>query len=150
MAWWQCRAFIISFTSVLLMIRRRYYHQPFPRNPSFKPPTPLSDNLRTVIYNSYATNPTANDPHTLSIRYGISVRRVEAIIRLKQLEATWKEVIMYSQLVLIAVVSFMMSKTISLEDNHMVKTSIHAWLSDLYYHCCVCFTSDLTNHTRIR
>lgn len=37
-------------------------------------------------------NPTANDPHTLSTRYGVSVKRIEAIIRLKRLEAQWEEV----------------------------------------------------------
>jgi Eukaryotic mitochondrial regulator protein len=74
------------------MIHRRHCHQPFPRNPTFKPPIPLSDNIRRAIYDSYVANPVANDAHTLSTRYGVSVRRIEAIIRLKQLEAQWEKV----------------------------------------------------------
>ena len=75
-----------------LMIRRGHRHQPFPRNPTFKPPAPLSDKLRRTIYDSYVANPVANDHHALSTRYGVSVRRIEAIIRLKQLEVQWDKV----------------------------------------------------------
>ncbi|KAF8575206.1 hypothetical protein K439DRAFT_1420040 [Ramaria rubella] len=64
---------------------------PFPLNPTFKPPTPLSDKLRQSIYNSHVANPVANDLHTLSTRYGISIKRIDAIIRLKQLEVQWTE-----------------------------------------------------------
>jgi Eukaryotic mitochondrial regulator protein len=75
------------------------------------------------------SNPTANDPHTLSTRYGIAIRRIEAILCLKQLESQWKQVRVNPSWDLFDPL-FMMSKTISLEDNYMVKTSIHAWLSD--------------------
>jgi len=47
--------------------------------------------LRTTIYKSYIENPASNDLHALSTRYGISVKRVEAILRLKSLEAGWKK-----------------------------------------------------------
>ena len=37
-------------------------------------------------------NPQENDSHTLSTRYGIAVKRIEAIIRLKDLEEQWRKV----------------------------------------------------------
>jgi len=43
------------------------------------------------MYSSYVTDPDANDVHTLSTRYGVSMKRVEAILRLKELEARWQE-----------------------------------------------------------
>ncbi|KAI6031367.1 eukaryotic mitochondrial regulator protein-domain-containing protein [Pisolithus microcarpus] len=55
---------------------------PFPLNPSFKPPTPLSDALRTQLYQSYMP---------LSSRHSISIKRVDAILRLKGLEEAWKK-----------------------------------------------------------
>ena len=66
--------------------------QPFPLNPSFKPPTPLSDQLRTLIYNEYMTNPELYNVRVLSERHGISIQRVDAILRLKGMEESWKKV----------------------------------------------------------
>lgn len=37
-------------------------------------------------------NPSQNNPRRLSIRHGISIKRVEAIIRLKVHEHKWKQV----------------------------------------------------------
>ncbi|KZT73225.1 hypothetical protein DAEQUDRAFT_646590, partial [Daedalea quercina L-15889] len=55
--------------------------KPFPLNPSFKPPTPLSDRLRTQIYDEYMTNPKLYSVRVLSERYGVSIQRVDAILR---------------------------------------------------------------------
>lgn len=70
------------------------FNQPFPLNESFKPPTPLSDALKSTIYNAFAA---AVSTHTdksesyhvrqLSARYGLSLDRIRAIVRLKALEA---------------------------------------------------------------
>jgi hypothetical protein len=67
-------------------------YQPFPLNPSFKPPPPLSDRLRNLIFSEWIKNPSQNNPRTLSIRHGISIKRIEAIIRLKVHEHKWKQV----------------------------------------------------------
>jgi len=64
---------------------------PFPLNPSFKPPTPVSDTLKTHIYDQYMANPTVNDVRSLATRYGMSIKRIDAILRLKGLEAHWEK-----------------------------------------------------------
>jgi hypothetical protein len=61
-------------------------------NPSFKPPTPISDTLKTQIFDQYLANPTVNDVRSLATRYGMSIKRVDAILRLKGLEAHWQKV----------------------------------------------------------
>ncbi len=66
--------------------------QPFPLNPTFKPPTPVSDELRTIIYTFYMANPAVNGVRALAERYGLSIKRVDAILRLKGLEEHWKKV----------------------------------------------------------
>ncbi|KAI0756302.1 eukaryotic mitochondrial regulator protein-domain-containing protein [Daedaleopsis nitida] len=64
---------------------------PFPLNPSFKPPAPISDAIRTAIWNEYNDNPTKADVRTLAQRYGLSIARVDAILRLKGLEEHWRK-----------------------------------------------------------
>ncbi|KAF8326374.1 uncharacterized protein EI90DRAFT_3127975 [Cantharellus anzutake] len=56
---------------------------PFPLNPTFKPPPPLSDALRNTVYNAWLRDPKANSPRRLAAQHSISIKRVEAIIRLK-------------------------------------------------------------------
>ncbi|KAJ3575228.1 hypothetical protein NP233_g1224 [Leucocoprinus birnbaumii] len=62
---------------------------PFPMNPSFKPPPPLSDALRQQIYNEYMQDPVENSVRILSQRYSLSLKRIDAILRLKGLEHSW-------------------------------------------------------------
>ncbi|KAJ7175834.1 eukaryotic mitochondrial regulator protein-domain-containing protein [Mycena filopes] len=62
---------------------------PFPMNPSFKPPPPISDAVRSRIYTDYMTDPETNSIRALSQRYHISLKRIEAILRLKGLEASY-------------------------------------------------------------
>ncbi|EPQ60317.1 hypothetical protein GLOTRDRAFT_52353, partial [Gloeophyllum trabeum ATCC 11539] len=64
---------------------------PFPLNPSFQPPAPLSDKLRSRFYEEYMEDPNANSVRELSSRYGLSIKRVDAILRLKGLEAHWEK-----------------------------------------------------------
>lgn len=66
--------------------------KPFPLNPSFKPPTPLSDELRTRLYRAYMTNPKLNSVRALAARHHLSLKRVDAILRLKGMEESWKKV----------------------------------------------------------
>ncbi|EGN93182.1 hypothetical protein SERLA73DRAFT_146090 [Serpula lacrymans var. lacrymans S7.3] len=62
---------------------------PFPLNPSFKPPIPLSDTLRTLIYRQYMADPKMNSVRALATQYHLSIKRVDAILRLKGMEAHW-------------------------------------------------------------
>ncbi|KAF7347394.1 hypothetical protein MVEN_01495200 [Mycena venus] len=63
--------------------------QPFPMNRSFKPPVPISDATRSRIYADYMADPETNSIRALSQRYHVSLKRVEAILRLKGLEAAF-------------------------------------------------------------
>lgn len=64
---------------------------PFPLNPSFKPPTPLSDARRQLIFDDFILDPEVNNVRALASRHCISLKRVDAILRLKGLEASWKQ-----------------------------------------------------------
>jgi hypothetical protein len=66
--------------------------QPFPLNPSFKPPTPVSDALRSTLYKSFMADPEAHSVRSLASRYHLSIKRVDAILRLKGLEESWIKV----------------------------------------------------------
>ncbi|KDQ09456.1 hypothetical protein BOTBODRAFT_117142, partial [Botryobasidium botryosum FD-172 SS1] len=61
-------------------------------NPSFRPPPPLPSSVRKAIYNARLVSPELDSVRALSQRYWISLKRVEAVLRLKQLEKTWKAV----------------------------------------------------------
>ncbi|CEL53777.1 hypothetical protein RSOLAG1IB_06558 [Rhizoctonia solani AG-1 IB] len=74
---------------------------PYPDNPTFRPPAPLSDVVKTSIYNQYlkTLEPSisklesrAQTIRTLSEQTGISIARVEAIIRLKEYERQYQKV----------------------------------------------------------
>ncbi|PVZ99940.1 hypothetical protein BB558_004022 [Smittium angustum] len=60
---------------------------PFPLNPYFRPKPPLADTIKSKIYKDYIANPTSNTPRFLGSKYGISIKRVEAILKLKAIEA---------------------------------------------------------------
>ncbi|KAJ7684000.1 eukaryotic mitochondrial regulator protein-domain-containing protein, partial [Mycena rosella] len=62
---------------------------PFPMNPSFKPPPPISDAIRSRMYADYMLDPETNSVRALSQRYHTSLKRVEAILRLKGMEAAY-------------------------------------------------------------
>ena len=71
--------------------------QPFPLNPTFNPLPPLADSIKSKIYNSYLHNILLKDAtdsqvvRAVSTRFGVSMDRVRAIIRLKELEKQWKD-----------------------------------------------------------
>ncbi|KAI8825800.1 eukaryotic mitochondrial regulator protein-domain-containing protein, partial [Fimicolochytrium jonesii] len=60
--------------------------QPFPMNPFFKPKSPLSDATRTDIFSKYLSDPSAWTPRALAEKFGLSIVRVQAILRLKALQ----------------------------------------------------------------
>ncbi|EGN95581.1 hypothetical protein SERLA73DRAFT_186676 [Serpula lacrymans var. lacrymans S7.3] len=55
--------------------------RPFSLNPSFKPPIPLSDTLRTLIYRQYMTDPKTNGVRALDTQCHLSIKLVDAILR---------------------------------------------------------------------
>lgn len=61
-------------------------------NPSFQPPPPVSDALRTAIYKQFINDPEKNSVRELARRYHLSIKRVNAILRLKGLEEHWVKV----------------------------------------------------------
>ncbi|KAI0049272.1 hypothetical protein FA95DRAFT_1557070 [Auriscalpium vulgare] len=63
---------------------------PFPLNPSFKPPIPISNSRRELFYRLYMHNPEVNSVRNLSGRFHVGMKRMDAILRLQGLEAHWK------------------------------------------------------------
>jgi hypothetical protein len=49
----------------------------------------------------HAADPANNNARTLSEQFGLSIKRVEAILRLKTLEEMWKKVNIYFSLFII-------------------------------------------------
>ncbi|BGO98088.1 hypothetical protein RTG_01289 [Rhodotorula toruloides ATCC 204091] len=70
---------------------------PFPMNPSFNPLPPLADTIKERIYTAYAYNIRIKDAtdkqvvRAVSSKFGVSMDRVRAIIRLKELEEQWRK-----------------------------------------------------------
>ncbi|KAK0208677.1 eukaryotic mitochondrial regulator protein-domain-containing protein [Desarmillaria ectypa] len=62
---------------------------PFPMNRSFKPPPPLSDSHRSIIYEEYMRDPEKNNVRELAQRHHLSLGRIDAILRLKGMEHAW-------------------------------------------------------------
>jgi hypothetical protein len=56
------------------------------------PPTPISDALRNTLYESFMAKPEANSVRNLAGRYHLSIKRVDAVLRLKGLEESWIKV----------------------------------------------------------
>jgi hypothetical protein len=66
--------------------------KPFPLNKTFKPPTPLSDRLKDAIWLMHDTDRVNHTPRHIAAEVGLSIPRVEAILKLKYLEKDWKKV----------------------------------------------------------
>ncbi|KAG0165255.1 hypothetical protein DFQ28_009032 [Apophysomyces sp. BC1034] len=58
---------------------------PFPNNPLFRPRPPLSDESRQKIYDAYKANPEIS-VRQLASKFYLSLKRVEAILKLKAAE----------------------------------------------------------------
>ncbi|KAJ1986689.1 hypothetical protein GGI04_006176, partial [Coemansia thaxteri] len=61
-------------------------NRPFPLNPFFRPKMPVPDAKKEQIYKDYLRSPEKNTPRVLGAKYNISIKRVEAIIKLKAIE----------------------------------------------------------------
>lgn len=61
-------------------------NRPFPLNPWFRPRAPVPNSKKEVIYAEYLKNPLNNTPRVLGEKFGLSIHRVEAIIKLKAIE----------------------------------------------------------------
>ncbi|KAF9900676.1 hypothetical protein EC991_007038 [Linnemannia zychae] len=59
---------------------------PFPMNPLFKPTPPISNATKEEIYKLHRSDSTKHTPRQLGTTYNISIKRVEAILRMKHLE----------------------------------------------------------------
>ncbi|KAF9932533.1 hypothetical protein FBU30_007972 [Linnemannia zychae] len=59
---------------------------PFPMNPLFKPTPPISDATKEEIYRLHRSDTSKHTPRQLGTTYNISIKRVEAILRMKHLE----------------------------------------------------------------
>ncbi|KAG0293606.1 hypothetical protein BGZ96_002560 [Linnemannia gamsii] len=59
---------------------------PFPMNPLFKPTPPISNAAKEEIYKLHRSDSTKHTPRQLGTTYNISIKRVEAILRMKHLE----------------------------------------------------------------
>ncbi|CAG8485870.1 2719_t:CDS:2 [Ambispora leptoticha] len=66
-----------------------YGETPFPMNPLFRPRPPLDDALKDKIYESFTKE--GLSPRQIGQTYSISVKRVEAILKLKHLEKKMQE-----------------------------------------------------------
>lgn len=64
---------------------------PFPMNKSFRPPPPIHDATREMMWKLFQEDPNANSQLVLSRNFGISLKRVDAILRLKGLENALRE-----------------------------------------------------------
>src|SRR6267154_3268845 len=87
---WLDSGTVCSISTTMLIVLTHF--QPFPLNQSFRPPPPVSDTLRAYIYRSYMADPEANSVRALAVKHHLSIKRVDAILRLKGLEETWKKV----------------------------------------------------------
>ena len=113
--------------------------QPFPLNPSFKPPTPVGEHTKQLIYDHFMSNPAENHVRALAALHGLSIARVDAILRLKGLEEHWKKVSVLSMTTTAHFCASMMStnrlvlKTI--HTGFMVKqTYMHGFLNFYLFH----------------
>lgn len=59
---------------------------PFPYNPEFKPTRPISEKFRRKVYDMWASDPTMWSHRQLSSKFKISLERVEAIIKLREMQ----------------------------------------------------------------
>lgn len=63
---------------------------PFPTNPAFIPPHPLSQSTKEAVYALYKAHPETWTPRKLAVHFGMSIARSTAILRLKSLEEQLK------------------------------------------------------------
>lgn len=80
---------------------------PFPLNPQFQPQAPLSQRIKDEVYEDWRSG---TGLRQLSQKYGISLERVEAILKLQEVRSRWATEVRACQLLSM----IMMSKTKSI------------------------------------
>ncbi|KAI9327419.1 eukaryotic mitochondrial regulator protein-domain-containing protein [Zopfochytrium polystomum] len=65
--------------------------RPFPMNRFYVPIAPVRDETRTTIYERYMSDPKTQTPLKLAKEHKLSIARVQAILRLKALEASMRD-----------------------------------------------------------
>ncbi|THH01112.1 hypothetical protein EW145_g6970 [Phellinidium pouzarii] len=65
--------------------------RPFPMNHTFQPPPPIAESTKYIIHERFMSNPQKFNVSVLSVAFGISMKRIDAILRLKGLEESWKK-----------------------------------------------------------
>lgn len=105
---------------------------PFPLNPSFNPPPPVRQSTKTEIWRLHTSDPAQWTIRALSEKFSIGLQRMEAILRLKALEAEWTLQVRYTPpLLALAFQVLERGKVMSQEIIRLVlKTS--TWLPNLY------------------
>lgn len=63
-------------------------NQPFPFNPLFKSQPVLSDNAREIIWEKIMKD--GESIKAVSAEFGVDIRRVAAVVRLKEVERDWQ------------------------------------------------------------
>lgn len=61
-------------------------------NPSFRPPPPISDHQREIMWQLFSTDNQKFSVRRLAKRFNLSLKRVDAILRLKGMEKDWIKV----------------------------------------------------------
>ena len=89
----------------------------------------MGDETKQLIYDQFMSNPAENNVRALAALHGLSIARVDAILRLKGLEEHWKKVSSQS-LIPRASALYDESKSISLYDLTVIQQTLHAWLSE--------------------
>ena len=73
-----------------------YSSQPYPMNPSFRPPAPLGDEAQDVLYAQMkAGQKTLGE---ISAEYNVSIARLEAIRKLKQVEESFTKFVRHASI----------------------------------------------------
>lgn len=103
-----------EFVSRYSEVGRNPALHPFPHNLHCKTASVISDKLKQKLYNEVVVTGTL--PQELAHKYGIKLTRVEAIVKLQQIEKEWREkvCILFAE---------RMSLLISLEDTNVVKNA---------------------------
>jgi hypothetical protein len=122
-------------------------YTPFPLNPYFKSQAVLSEVLKEEIY--HAIMGRGRQLRDVSTQYKVSMERVAAVVRMKQMERDWLVEVRFNFFL------FLMRKggarmmkykySISLEDNDMVRT--YLVLNEPHYTTLSIYTRELTQDT---
>ncbi len=83
--------------------------------------------MRNTVFGAWLRDPNVNNPRRLAVQYGISIKRVEAIIRLKSHQNSLGKVCHCSDAPPVLRIICDECNSISLEDTYMVKKSCMAF-----------------------